>query len=82
MNEDLRADFKALGYSESDLDKIAWQNQEAPSVTGNDLSLLVSTPKPGWSWILWLLGIALVFGVFEISITRKLKKTYHAIKDE
>jgi hypothetical protein len=82
MNEKLRADFKALGYSESDLDEIAWQNQDAPSVTQNDLSILVSRPKPGWNWILWLLGIALVFGIFEITVTRKLKKTNHAIKDE
>jgi predicted CXXCH cytochrome family protein len=82
MNEKLRADFKALGYSDSDLDKMAWQNQDAPSITENDLSLLVSRPKPGAGWIFWLLGIALVFGVFEISVTRKLKKTHHAIKDE
>lgn len=73
MNATLQADFKALGYSDQDLEKIAWQSEEFPMVSEQDVSLLVAKPRPGWSWVFWLLGVAAIVGIFEIFISRKLK---------
>ncbi len=82
MNEDLRADFKLLGYSDAQLDKLAWQGENLPAVTDKDLNLLVSKPKSGWSWIVWLLGIALIFAIFEFFVSRKLGKAKHVVNDK
>ncbi|MGB8982955.1 MAG: cytochrome c3 family protein [Anaerolineales bacterium] len=82
MDENTRADFKALGYTDADLDQLSWNNEGAPKITDRDLSLLVSRPASGWSWIFWLLGIVLVFALFEVFVTRKLRKTSQAVEEE
>jgi hypothetical protein len=81
MNEVLRADFKVLGYSDKDLDKLTWKNEEFPAITDNDLNLIVAESKPGSSWIYWLLGVAVIFAIFEFFVARKLRKPDNAVKE-
>jgi hypothetical protein len=82
MDESTRADFKMLGYSDTDLDKLAWQDEEVPTITENDLNLLVSRSKFSGSWIFWLVGIVLIFALFEVFVSRKLRKPSPAVKEE
>jgi hypothetical protein len=81
MNENVPADFKLLGYSETDLDKLRWQDEAFPAITNKDLDLLVFGSRPGWSWVWWLLGAAAVFALFEVFVARTLKKPEPAVKD-
>lgn len=74
MNEKTRSDFKALGYSDEDLNKLSWEDGNVPTVTEQDVDLLVARPRSGWSWVFWLIGAVSVFGVFEFFVTRRLKK--------
>ena len=82
MNEELRADFKSLGYSDDDLQQIAWEDESFPAITQKDLDLLVSRPKAGWSWLLWLLGAAAVFGILEYFVSHSLVKRESKVPEE
>jgi len=73
MDDKLRSDFKALGYSIEDLDKLSWESEDFPAITKADLTKLVATPKRNWSWAYWLAGFAAVFGIFELTVARKLE---------
>lgn len=73
MDEKLRTDFIALGYSPEEVDQLSWENQDFPALTEAELDKLVATPKRGWSWIYWVVGVATVFGVFEVTVASKLE---------
>jgi len=73
MDEGLREDFTALGYSPEELDTLSWDSQDFPALTEDELNKLVATPKQSWSWLYWVAGVVAVFGVFEVSVARKLK---------
>lgn len=72
MDEKLRTDFIALGYSPTEVDDLSWENQDYPALTGSELDKLVAKPKQGWSWVYWVVGVAAVFGVFEVTVARKM----------
>ncbi|MBI5946040.1 MAG: hypothetical protein HY864_16885 [Chloroflexi bacterium] len=73
MDEKLRADFVALGYTAEELDTIAWENEDFPALTETDLNKLVAAPKRSWSWAYWLVGVAAIIGVFEFTTARKME---------
>ena len=73
MDDKLRSDFIALGYSVEDVDKISWENDDFPALTDADLNKLVAKPKDSWRWVYWLVGVAAVFGIFEVTVARKLE---------
>jgi hypothetical protein len=82
IDEKTRADFQSLGYSEEVLNKLSWDGGNVPAVTDQDVDLLVARPKSGWSWVVWLVGAGLVFGVFEYFVTRRLKNLRQDQKEE
>lgn len=73
MDEKLRADFTALGYSSEELDDMSWDSQEFPVLAESELNKLVARPKKNWNWIYGLAGIAIVFGIFEFTVIYKLE---------
>jgi len=73
MNEELRSDFIALGYTSEEVDKLSWESQDFPVLTEDELNKLVAKPKQSWSWAYWLLALVAVFGIFEFAFTRKLE---------
>jgi hypothetical protein len=73
INDALREDFEALGYHPSQVEEIAWNVEELPAITENDLDLLVSRPKQSWGWVYWIFGVAAVFSVFEVTVSQKLR---------
>jgi hypothetical protein len=73
MNEELRSDFIAIGYTSEEVDELSWESQDFPALTDDELNKLVAKPKRNWSWIYWLLAVVGVFGIFEFAFTRKLK---------
>ena len=75
MDEKLRTDFIALGYSPNEVDELSWEDQDYPALTKAELDKLVATPKRSWSWVYWLVGVSAVFGVFELTVARKMEDT-------
>lgn len=75
MDEELRDDFIALGYSPEEVETIAWENQDFPALTEAELNKLVATPRRSWNWVYWLAGVVAVFGVFEVTVARKMEDT-------
>jgi hypothetical protein len=73
MDDKLRTDFMALGYSPEEVDKLSWENEDFPALTDAEINKLVAKPKRSWSWVYWLVGVAAVFGVFELTVARKLE---------
>lgn len=73
MNEELRSDFIAIGYTSEEVDELSWESQDFPALTDDELNKLVAKPKRNWSWIYWLLAVVGVFEIFEFAFTRKLK---------
>jgi len=78
MDEELRKDFTALGYSPEELDTLSWDSQDFPTLTEDELNKLVATPKQGWSWVYWVVGVVAVFGVFEVTVARKMEDSQSA----
>ena len=72
MDDKLRTDFAALGYSSEELDQLSWESEDFPALTEAELNELVAKPRRSWSWVYWLMGVAGIFGVFEITVARKL----------
>jgi predicted CXXCH cytochrome family protein len=73
MSDQIRADFIALGYSADEIDRLDWDREDYPALTNADLNKLVPEAKRGSSWLIWLAGVVIVFGVFEFTVTRKLE---------
>ncbi|MEW5827684.1 MAG: multiheme c-type cytochrome [Chloroflexota bacterium] len=73
MDEKLRTDFMALGYSPEEVDQLSWESHDFPALTGDELAKLVATPKRTWGWVYWLAGVVATFGVFEVAVTRNLE---------
>jgi len=72
MDEKLRADFAALGYTVEELDDLSWESEDFPALTETDLTKLVATPRRNWGWLYWLVGVVALFGIFEFSVARKM----------
>jgi predicted CXXCH cytochrome family protein len=72
MDEKLRADFAALGYTIEEVDDLSWESEDFPPLNETDLAKLVATPRRSWSWLYWLVGVIAVFGIFEFSVARKM----------
>jgi len=77
MDQKLKADFVALGFSQEDVDKLSWEGDEYPALTENDLNKIVAKPTHNWSWVYWLLGVVVVFGIFEFTVARKIGEHPH-----
>jgi len=73
MDEELRTDFIALGYSPEEVDALSWDTEDYPALTEADLDKLVSRPKRNWSWTYWVVGVVAIFGVFEFTVARKME---------
>lgn len=73
IDEELKADFMALGYTAEEVDKLSWEKQEYPALTEDELNKLVAKPKQTSGWVFWLVGIIAVFGIFEFTVARKLE---------
>ncbi|GEM_PF-3112665 len=73
MDEKLRDDFMALGYSPEEVDQLSWESHDFPALTESELAKLVATPKRNWGWVYWLAGVVATFGVFEFAVTRNLE---------
>ena len=72
MDEEVRSDFMALGYSLEEVDQLAWEAQDFPALNENELNKLVATPKRNWNWVFWTLAVVAIFGIFEFTVTRRL----------
>ena len=73
MDEELRTDFIALGYSPEEVDNISWDNEDFPALTEAELNKLVAKPRRSWNWVYWVVGVGAIFGVFEVTVARKLE---------
>jgi len=73
IDNKLRADFMALGYTSEEVEKLSWEKQDFPALTENELDKLVARPKRNWNWLYWLVGVVSVFGIFELTAVRKLE---------
>jgi hypothetical protein len=67
-----KIDFVALGYSEEEIRKLSWS--EFPPITVEQASILTSTPKKGWSWLVWVGVFVVIFAVFDLAVARHLRK--------
>jgi len=72
MDEEVRADFMALGYTLEEVDQLAWEAQDFPVLNETELNKLVAAPKRNWSWVYWTLAVVVIFGIFEFTVTRRL----------
>lgn len=73
MDEEVKADFMALGYTSEEVDQLSWESHDFPALTEAELNKVVAKPRKSWGWVYWVLGVAAVFGLFEFTVTRKLE---------
>ncbi len=68
-----RLDFAALGYPADRIEHLIWDKDQYPKTSKDALNELVSYPDKSNVWVLWLIGILVIGGIFEIVITRRLE---------
>lgn len=73
MDEKMRADFLALGFTKEEIEQLAWDQSKFPAITSKDMAKLVAEPKKNITWIYWVAGVLAILGVFELSIVRRME---------
>ncbi len=73
--------FSKLGYPSERVEELVWNKY--PEITEEQMSILVAQPKINPGWIGWLIGVASLIIISEITVTRKLKDDFSPTdKDE
>ena len=66
-----KVDFVAMGYTEQEVQQLAWADY--PPIIAERASILTSTPRKGWGWLVWIVVFGAIFVIFDLTVARRLR---------